>query len=251
MSLGIEVRDLSLWYGKAQALYDVQMDAPPRSVTAIMGPSGCGKSTLIRCMNRMNDLVDSCRVKGSVLFDGHDIYGRGVDRVDLRRKVGMVFQKPNPFPFSVYDNIAYGPRMAGIRKKEYLNAIVETSLRRAGLYDELKDRLDDNAEELSGGQQQRLCIARALAMEPDVLLLDEPCSALDPISTNTIEKLIKELRKDITVVIVTHNMEQAKRVSDRAVFMHLGNMVESGSTRQLFDAPRDERTQRYIAGRFG
>jgi phosphate transport system ATP-binding protein len=251
MSLGIEVRDLSLWYGKAQALYEVKMDAPPRSVTAIMGPSGCGKSTLIRCFNRMNDLVDGCRVKGSVMLDGHDIYGKRVDRVDLRRKVGMVFQKPNPFPFSVYENIAYGPRMAGIRKKEYLDAIVETSLRRAGLFEELKERLDDNAEDLSGGQQQRLCIARALAMEPDVLLLDEPCSALDPISTNAIEDLIRELRKEVTVVMVTHNMEQAKRVSDRAVFMHLGKMVESGPTKPLFYAPKDERTQRYISGRFG
>jgi len=247
----MNVRDLSLWYGKKQALYDVSMPVQEKSVTAIIGPSGCGKSTLIRCLNRMNDLVDGCRIKGSVVMDGRDIYAKRTDLVDLRRKVGMVFQKPNPFPFSVYDNIAYGPRMAGIRKREVLDSVVQRSLERAALVDELGERLDEDATDLSGGQQQRLCIARALAMEPEVILMDEPCSALDPISTSKIEELIRDLRKEYTVAIVTHNMEQASRVSDHVAYMHLGKLIEFGRTRQVFGSPRSESTRNYISGKFG
>jgi phosphate transport system ATP-binding protein len=251
METKVAVRDLSLWYGKSQALYNVNMDVYLNKVTAIIGPSGCGKSTLIRCLNRMNDYVDICKITGHVWIDKEDIYSKKVDQVNLRRKVGMVFQKPNPFPFSVYDNIAYGLRMAGIKKKKILDQVVETSLVKSGLWDELGERLGDNAEDLSGGQQQRLCIARALAMGPEVLLMDEPCSALDPISTQIIEDLIKELKREYTVAIVTHNMEQAARVSDYTTFIHLGKIIESNPTKKLFTDPTDERTKRYIEGKFG
>jgi phosphate transport system ATP-binding protein len=251
METKVAVRDLSLWYGKSQALYNVNMDVYKNKVSSIIGPSGCGKSTLIRCLNRMNDYVDSCKIKGHVWIDKEDIYSRKVDQVNLRRKVGMVFQKPNPFPFSVYDNIAYGLRMAGIKKKKILDQVVETSLVKSGLWEELGDRLGDNAEDLSGGQQQRLCIARALAMGPEILLMDEPCSALDPISTQIIEDLIKELKREFTVAIVTHNMEQAARVSDYTTFIHLGKIVETDNTKKLFTDPKDERTMRYIEGKFG
>lgn len=251
MEAKVKVRGLSLWYGKSQALYNVDMDVYKNRVSAIIGPSGCGKSTLIRCLNRMNDYIDGCKVTGDVLIDGQNIYSRKTDQVDLRRKVGMVFQKPNPFPFSVYDNIAYGLRMAGIKKKKILDQVVETSLVKSGLWDELGDRVGDDAEDLSGGQQQRLCIARALAMGPEILLMDEPCSALDPISTQIIEDLIKELKKEFTVSIVTHNMEQANRVSDHTTFIHLGKIIESGPTKQIFNNPKDERTSSYIAGTFG
>ncbi|MDG6224571.1 MAG: phosphate ABC transporter ATP-binding protein PstB [Candidatus Thermoplasmatota archaeon] len=251
MSSKVAVRGLSLWYGKKQALYDVDLPVLDRKVTAIIGPSGCGKSTLIRCMNRMNDHIEGCRVKGSIILDGEDIYSKGSDLVSLRRRVGMVFQKPNPFPFSVYDNIAYGPRMAGIRKRSILDAIVKSSLERSALDEELGDRLDEDATELSGGQQQRLCIARALAMDPEILLMDEPCSALDPISTSKIEKLIRELSKEYCVAIVTHNMEQAARVSDHVAYMHLGKLIEYGRTAQVFKNPRSENTRNYISGKFG
>jgi phosphate transport system ATP-binding protein len=245
------VQSLSLWYGAARALHSVSFDIPNRSVTAIIGPSGCGKSTLIRCLNRMNDFVDGCRVEGDVLLDGESIYSQRADRVALRRKVGMVFQKPNPFPFSVHDNITYGCRMAGIRDRAVLDGVVHAALRKAALYDELKDRLRDDATGLSGGQQQRLCIARALAMEPEVLLMDEPCSALDPIATARIEELIRELKRTYTVVIVTHNMQQALRVSEHTAYMHLGKLIEFGTTEQVFKSPREENTRNYIAGKFG
>jgi phosphate transport system ATP-binding protein len=289
------VRGLNLWYGAKHVLQGVSMDVPERGVTALIGPSGCGKSTLIRCLNRMNDIIEGCRVEGSVLLDDVDIYGRAFreekkgslasrlpglasrvgaralpaptandggaaegapgrpvsDIIELRRRVGMVFQKPNPFPFSVYDNVAYGPRMAGVGDRAQLDSVVEGSLRRAALLDELEGRLDDPATDLSGGQQQRLCIARALAMQPDVILMDEPCSALDPIATAKIEELIKQLVRDYTVVIVTHNMQQAARVSDHTAFMYLGRLIEFGQTGQVFNEPREETTQKYIGGSFG
>ena len=246
----MEVKDLNLFYGDFQALKHVSISMPEKEITAFIGPSGCGKSTLLKTLNRMNDLVEGCRIEGQVLLDGEDVYG-SVNVNALRRRVGMVFQKPNPFPMSVYDNIAYGPRTHGVRKKALLDEIVERSLRQAAIWEELKDRLKKSALGLSGGQQQRLCIARALAVEPEVLLMDEPTSALDPISTAKIEDLAAELKKQFTIVIVTHNMQQAVRISDRTAFFLLGEMVEFGATESLFSMPRDKRTEDYITGRFG
>ena len=246
----MEVKDLNLFYGDFQALKHVSISMPEKEITAFIGPSGCGKSTLLKTLNRMNDLVEGCRTEGQVLLDGEDVYG-SVNVNALRRRVGMVFQKPNPFPMSVYDNIAYGPRTHGVRKKAMLDEIVERSLRQAAIWEELKDRLKKSALGLSGGQQQRLCIARALAVEPEVLLMDEPTSALDPISTAQIEDLAAELKKQFTIVIVTHNMQQAVRISDRTAFFLLGEMVEFGATESLFSMPRDKRTEDYITGRFG
>ena len=246
----MEVKDLNLFYGDFQALKHVSISMPEKEITAFIGPSGCGKSTLLKTLNRMNDLVEGCRIEGQVLLDGEDVYG-SVNVNALRRRVGMVFQKPNPFPMSVYDNIAYGPRTHGVRKKAMLDEIVERSLRQAAIWEELKDRLKKSALGLSGGQQQRLCIARALAVEPEVLLMDEPTSALDPISTAKIEDLAAELKKQFTIVIVTHNMQQAVRISDRTAFFLLGEMVEFGATESRFSMPRDKRTEDYITGRFG
>lgn len=246
----ISVRGADLWYGDFHAIRDISVDIPARQVTAFIGPSGCGKSTFLKCFNRMNDLVDGCRVSGDFRIGDVDIYGK-IDINDLRRNVGMVFQKPNPFPMSVYDNIAYGPRTFGIRKRALLDGIVEESLRAAAMWDELKDRLDKSALGLSGGQQQRLCIARALAVKPEVLLMDEPTSALDPISTLKIEDLATELKKDYTIVMVTHNMQQATRISDKTAFFLLGEVVEFGVTDQIFSMPKDKRTEDYITGRFG
>ena len=246
----MEVKDLNLFYGDFQALKHVSISMPEKEITAFIGPSGCGKSTLLKTLNRMNDLVEGCRIEGQVLLDGEDVYG-SVNVNALRRRVGMVFQKPNPFPMSVYDNIAYGPRTHGVRKKAMLDEIVERSLRQAAIWEELKDRLKKSALGLSGGQQQRLCIARALAVGPEVLLMDEPTSALDPISTAKIEDLAAELKKQFTIVIVTHNMQQAVRISDRTAFFLLGEMVEFGATESLFSMPRDKRTEDYITGRFG
>ena len=246
----MEVKDLNLFYGDFQALKHVSISMPEKEITAFIGPSGCGKSTLLKTLNRMNDLVEGCRIEGQVLLDGEDVYG-SVNVNALRRRVGMVFQKPNPFPMSVYDNIAYGPRTHGVRKKAMLDEIVERSLRQAAIWEELKDRLKKSALGLSGGQQQRLCIARALAVEPEVLLMDEPTSALDPISTAKIEDLAAELKKQFTIVIVTHNIQQAVRISDRTAFFLLGEMVEFGATESLFSMPRDKRTEDYITGRFG
>lgn len=246
----IEVKGLNLYYGDFQALKNVNIRIPEKEITAFIGPSGCGKSTLLKTLNRMNDLVEGCRIEGNVLLDEENVYGN-LDVNVLRRRVGMVFQKPNPFPMSVYDNIAYGPRTHGVRKKSMLDEIVERSLRQAAIWDELKDRLKKSALGLSGGQQQRLCIARALAVEPEVLLMDEPTSALDPISTAKIEDLAAELKKQFTIVIVTHNMQQAVRISDRTAFLLLGEMVEFGATEALFSMPRDKRTEDYITGRFG
>ena len=246
----MEVKDLNLFYGDFQALKHVSISMPEKEITAFIGPSGCGKSTLLKTLNRMNDQVEGCRIEGQVLLDGEDVYG-SVNVNALRRRVGMVFQKPNPFPMSVYDNIAYGPRTHGVRKKAMLDEIVERSLRQAAIWEELKDRLKKSALGLSGGQQQRLCIARALAVEPEVLLMDEPTSALDPISTAKIEDLAAELKKQFTIVIVTHNMQQAVRISDRTAFFLLGEMVEFGATESLFSMPRDKRTEDYITGRFG
>ena len=246
------VRALSVAYGDKPALQDVTFDIACRQVTALIGPSGCGKSTFIRCLNRMNDIIPGCRVEGTVLLDGIDVYGPEVDPVHLRARVGMVFQKPNPFPKSVYDNVAYGPRIHGLAaSRGELDEIVRTSLERAGLWDEVKDRLHEPGTSLSGGQQQRLCIARAVAVDPEVILMDEPCSALDPVATARIEELIDELTANYTIVIVTHAMQQAARVSDRTAFFHLGRLVEWGETETLFTKPRDERTQGYITGRFG
>lgn len=245
-----QIENLNLFYGKQQALFDVNLNIEEKSITAFIGPSGCGKSTLLKTLNRMNDLVEGCKITGKVLLDGQDIY-YNYDVNSLRKNVGMVFQQPNPFPMSIYDNIAYGPRTHGIRSKSKLDDIVERSLRRAAIWDELSDRLKKNALGLSGGQQQRLCIARALAVNPAVLLMDEPTSALDPISTTKIEDLVQELKKDYTIVIVTHNMQQATRVSDSTAFFLLGHVVESGSTENLFSMPKDKRTEDYITGRFG
>jgi phosphate transport system ATP-binding protein len=247
----IESRDLNLWYGDAQALKSVSMDMPGNKVTAVIGPSGCGKSTFIRCINRMNDLIKDCRITGELLFGGRNIYDRDADVVAIRKSIGMVFQKPNPFPMSIYDNIAYGPRVHGIRDKHKLDEVVETSLVAAALWDEVSDKLDISALDLSGGQQQRLCIARTLAVKPEVILFDEPCSALDPISTAKIEDLIGELKRDYTIVIVTHNMQQAARVSDYTAFFLLGEMIEIGKTKQIFENPEKKSTQDYITGRFG
>ncbi|MGF3497917.1 MAG: phosphate ABC transporter ATP-binding protein PstB [Methanolinea tarda] len=242
---------LNLCYGDTRALVDVSMEIPDRKVTALIGPSGCGKSTLIRCFNRMNDILPGCRIEGKVMYHGENIYDNGSDPVSLRRRIGMVFQKPNPFPKSIYENVAYGPRVHGIRDRRTLDSIVEESLRRAALWDEVRDRLSRSALSLSGGQQQRLCIARTLAVEPEVILMDEPCSALDPIATAKVEGLIDELKKQYCVIIVTHNMQQAARVSDYTGFMYLGRLIEFGGTTQIFESPRDELTENYITGRFG
>ncbi len=244
------IQKLDLYYGTFQALRQVDLAIQANEVTAFIGPSGCGKTTLLKSLNRMNDLVEGCRIKGKILLDGEDIHG-DIDVNLLRRRVGMVFQKPNPFPMSIYDNIAYGPRTHGIHSKARLDEIVEKSLRAAAIWDEAKDRLKKSALGMSGGQQQRLCIARALAVQPDVLLMDEPTSALDPISTSRIEDLVIELKKDYTIVIVTHNMQQAARISDRTAFFLLGEVVETGATEQLFSNPREKRTEDYITGRFG
>ena len=251
MSTIISVQNLNLWYGSNQALYDVSMELPENQITAFIGPSGCGKSTFLKTLNRMNDLVDGVRIQGKIFYDGQDIYAPLVDTTGLRIEIGMVFQKPNPFPMSIYDNIAYGPRLQGIRAKVKLDEIVETSLRGAAIWDEVKDRLNKSALGLSGGQQQRLCIARALAVEPKVLLMDEPTSALDPISTSKIEELASELKKNYTIIMVTHNMQQAARISDKTAFFLLGKMIEFDSTEQLFSMPKDKRTEDYITGRFG
>jgi phosphate transport system ATP-binding protein len=245
----LEARDLSVLYDSVRAVKSVSIRIPDRRVVAFIGPSGCGKSTLLRCFNRMNDLVPGARVEGEAIFQGKNLYGPGVDPVDVRRRIGMVFQKPNPFPKSIYDNVAFGPRVNGYRND--MSELVERSLRRAALWDEVKDRLDASALALSGGQQQRLCIARALAVDPEVLLMDEPASALDPIATQKIEELIYALKQDYTVVIVTHNMQQAARVSDFTAFLYMGEVVEYGPTQGLFTNPREERTESYITGRFG
>lgn len=247
----VKVENLNLYYGENHALKDVNMDIQENAVTAFIGPSGCGKSTFLKTLNRMNDLVDGVRIDGRVLLDGEDIYEPGVDTTILRKKVGMVFQQPNPFPMSIYDNIAYGPRVHGIRDKKRLDQIVEESLRGAAIFDEVKDRLKKSAMGLSGGQQQRICIARALAVQPEVLLMDEPTSALDPISTAKIEELMEDLKKKYTVIVVTHNMQQATRVSDQTAFFLVGEMVEFGDTKQIFSYPQDKRTEDYITGRFG
>jgi len=245
----ITINNLNLYYGNFHALNDINLDIEANKITALIGPSGCGKSTLLKCLNRMNDLVENCKITGKILLDGEDIYN--IDVSLLRKRVGMVFQKPNSFPMSVYDNIAFGPRTHGIRSKVKLDDIVEKSLRAAAIWDELKDRLKKSALELSGGQQQRLCIARALAVQPEVLLMDEPTSALDPISTSKIEDLVLELRKNYTIIIVTHNMQQAARISDKTVFMLNGEVIEYNDTEKLFFMPQDKRTEDYITGRFG
>lgn len=247
----METRGLELYYGDFQALMGIDLKMEKNAVTALIGPSGCGKSTFLRTLNRMNDLIDGVRVKGSVLLDGRDIYDPAVDVVELRKRVGMVFQRPNPFPKSVFENVAYGPRRYGIRRRDELEEIVQRSLEQAALWDEVKDRLHESALGLSGGQQQRLCIARALAVEPEILLMDEPASALDPISTSKIEDLILKLKQDYTIVIVTHNMQQAGRISDYTAFFLTGTLVEFGPTREIFERPRDKRTEDYITGRFG
>ena len=244
-------RDLDLFYGENHALKKVSMDINEREITALIGPSGCGKSTFLKTLNRMNDLVPNVKITGKVVLDGEDIYDKRVDVTLLRKKVGMVFQTPNPFPMSIYDNIVYGPRLHGIRRRVQLDEIVERSLRGAAIWDEVKDRLKKSALGLSGGQQQRLCIARALAVEPEVLLMDEPTSALDPISTSKIEELCSELKKEYTIVIVTHNMQQAARISDKTAFFLLGELIETGATEQIFSMPHDKRTEDYITGRFG
>ena len=244
-----KIENLNLYYGTKQALKNINLDLYKNQVTAFIGPSGCGKSTLLRCLNRMNDLYDGCRVEGTILYEGQDI--SKLNTLDLRTKVGMVFQNPNPFPMSIYDNIAYGPRCQGVKNKDVLNKIVEESLKKAALYDEVKDRLKDSALGLSGGQQQRLCIARCIAMEPDVILMDEPTSALDPIATLKIEELINELKKEYTIIIVTHNMQQATRVSDYTAFFMLGEVIECAPTVELFSQPKNKKTEDYITGRFG
>ena len=251
MSSIITVNDLCLWYGSTQALKNVSINIEKNSITALIGPSGCGKSTFLKTLNRMNDLIQGVRITAEVKYDGKDIFAPGTDVNELRKNIGMVFQKPNPFPMSVYDNIAYGPRTHGIRSKAKLDDIVERSLRDAAIWDEVKDRLKKSALGLSGGQQQRLCIARALAVEPDVLLMDEPTSALDPISTSKIEDLAMDLKTKYTIVIVTHNMQQAVRISDYTAFFLLGDLVEYGSTEKMFEQPADKRTEDYITGRFG
>ncbi len=245
-------RGVDVYYGAKQALFGVDLDVPSNQVMSLIGPSGCGKSTFLRCLNRMNDVIEGCRVQGAIELDGEDVYDPRVDVVQLRARIGMVFQKPNPFPKSIYDNVAYGPRIHGIgRNRSELDEVVHTSLARAGLLEEVKDRLHEPGTGLSGGQQQRLCIARAIAVSPEVILMDEPCSALDPIATAKIEELIDELRENFTIVIVTHSMQQAARVSQRTAFFHLGNLIEEGPTEQIFTNPREQRTQDYITGRFG
>lgn len=247
----LQVKDLDLWYGAHQALHSVSMDVPEKSITAFIGPSGCGKSTFLKTLNRMNDLVPGVKITGEVRYRGGDIYAPGTDVCRLRREIGMVFQKPNPFPMSIYDNIAYGPRTHGVRKKDELDEIVEQSLRGAAIWDEVKDRLKKSALGLSGGQQQRLCIARALAVQPQVLLMDEPTSALDPISTSKIEELATNLKEQYTIIIVTHNMQQALRISDKTAFFLLGELIEYDDTQKLFYQPKEKRTEDYITGRFG
>lgn len=251
MADAFTVKDMELYYGSFHALKNINLNIASGEITAFIGPSGCGKSTFLKSLNRMNDLVEGCRITGDIRLMGEDIYDRNMDVSVLRRRVGMVFQKPNPFPMSVYDNIAYGPRTHGVRKKAELDEIVEKSLRDAAIWDELKDRLKKSALGLSGGQQQRLCIARALAVKPEVILMDEPTSALDPISTSKIEDLVMDIKKEYTIVMVTHNMQQAVRVSDTTVFFLLGEIIESGATGQMFSMPKDKRTEDYITGRFG
>ncbi len=248
MSSKIVSKNLNLWYGEKQALNNINLEIPEKKITALIGPSGCGKSTFIRCLNRMNDLVDKVRVEGEVLYEGVNIYGKGVDVVEIRKRIGMVFQKPNPFPMSIYDNVAYGPKIHGAKK---IDQIVERSLKDAALWEEVADRLDQPALGLSGGQQQRLCIARTLAMRPDVILFDEPASALDPISTAKIESLMETLKENYTQVIVTHNMQQAARISDITAFFLLGELIEVGETKRLFEMPNEKSTEDYITGRFG
>lgn len=247
----ISIKNMDLFYGDFQALKNVNLEIPEKEVTAFIGPSGCGKSTLLKSLNRMNDLVSDCRITGEILLDGDNIYAKNYNVNLLRKRVGMVFQQPNPFPKSIYDNIAYGPRTHGIRDKHRLDEIVERSLKQAAIWDEVKDKLNKNALSISGGQQQRICIARALAVEPEVLLMDEPTSALDPISTNKIEDLVRQLRNDYTIVIVTHNMQQAGRVSDKTAFFLVGEICEFGDTAQIFQNPQDKRTEDYISGKFG
>jgi phosphate transport system ATP-binding protein len=251
LEVAMSVNKLRLFYGDKQALHDVSLNIPRRQVVAFIGPSGCGKSTLLRCFNRMNDLVDGCRIEGQILLDGKDIYDRNVNVAQLRRRVGMVFQKPNPFPKSIYENVAYGLRLHGVKNRAQLDEAVEKSLRGAALWDEVKDRLDSSGLSLSGGQQQRLVIARAIALEPEMLLLDEPCSALDPIATAKIEELLHELKSRFTIVIVTHNMQQAARVSDFTAYMYMGNLIEYSPTNSLFTKPARRETEDYITGRFG
>lgn len=246
-----DVQHLNLYYGEKHALMDLNLKIKKNQVTALIGPSGCGKSTFLRCLNRMNDLIENCMIDGSISMDGQNIYGKEMNVVDLRTKVGMVFQKPNPFPMSIFDNIVYGPRCQGIKDKKVLSEIVERSLKQAALWEEVKDRLHDSAYGLSGGQQQRLCIARTIAMEPEVILMDEPTSALDPIATSKIEELMEELKKEYTIVIVTHSMQQASRVSDETAFFLLGEVVEFDLTSNIFQQPKDKRTEDYITGRFG
>lgn len=245
------IKDLNLKYGTKPALMNIQMDIPKNQITALIGPSGCGKSTLLRTLNRMNDLIDNCHIDGDVKYEENDIFAKDYDVIDLRTKVGMVFQKPNPFPMSIFDNIAYGPRCQGVKDKKVLREIVERALKNAALYDEVKDRLHESAKELSGGQQQRLCIARTIAMEPEVILMDEPTSALDPIATAKIEDLIVELKKLYTIVIVTHNMQQAARISDNTAFLLMGELIEFDKTDKIFSNPSQNKTEEYITGRFG
>jgi len=247
----LECQNLNLWYEDNQALIDINMEVLKNKVTAIIGPSGCGKSTLIRCFNRMNDIIEGCRIAGKVLFHDKDIYASMTNVMEIRTKIGMIFQKPNPFPMSVYDNVAYGPKIHKVRKQDVLDKVVEKSLKLAVLWDEVHDRLKESAMGLSGGQQQRLCIARALAIEPEILLMDEPTSALDPIATGKIEELVLELKKKYTVIIVTHNMQQAARISDYTAFMYLGKLIEFGETPQIFENPQEKLTENYITGRFG
>jgi phosphate transport system ATP-binding protein len=247
----IRTEQLNLWYGEKQALHDITMGIRSNKITALIGPSGCGKSTLIRCFNRMNDVIDKCKITGKIFFHANDIYSPEADAVEVRKKIGMVFQKPNPFPKTIYENVAYGSKVAGITNKNELDKIVENSLKNAALWEEVKDRLHESAMGLSGGQQQRLCIARSLSIEPEVILMDEPCSALDPIATAKIEDLMTGLKKKYTVIIVTHNMQQAARVSDYTAYMYLGKMIEFGETNQIFENPKEELTENYITGRFG
>lgn len=247
----IKIENMDLFYGNFHALKNINLDIEANKITAFIGPSGCGKSTLLKSLNRMNDMIEGCRITGKIILDGEEIFNRKMDVNQLRKKVGMVFQKPNPFPMSIYDNIAYGPRTHGIKKKSELDEIVEQSLRNAAIWDEMKDNLKKSALALSGGQQQRLCIARALAVQPDVLLMDEPTSALDPISTSKIEDCVMQLKEKYTIVIVTHNMQQAVRISDKTVFFLLGEIIESGNTEQIFSMPKNQKTEDYITGRFG
>jgi len=251
-SIKISAQAVDVYYGQSQALKNVSIDIPARQVTSLIGPSGCGKSTFLRCLNRMNDVIDGCRVEGNITLDGEDIYDRGIDVVHLRARIGMVFQKPNPFPKSIYDNVAYGPKIHGLAAtKAEMDDIVMESLEKAGLIDEVRDRLEASGTSLSGGQQQRLCIARAIAVAPEVILMDEPCSALDPIATAKVEELIDEIKENYTIIMVTHSMQQAARVSQNTAFFHMGELVEQGSTEDIFTHPNDERTQAYVTGRIG